>query len=142
MERKEEETCNNEVLCEHDNEDDGNDFGHEVYTCVVRKLMLLQKHGYDTQRHKIFRTKCTVKGMKLELIIDSSSQENIIGRDVVQKLQLTPPHPYTIGWTKEVDGIQMEECCMIIFSIGKYCDEVYCDIVDMGACNLLFWRPW
>ena len=73
MEREEEETCDNEVLCGLDDEDDGNDFGHEVYTCVVRKLMLSQKHGDDTQCHKFFHTKCTMKGMKLELIINSGS---------------------------------------------------------------------
>ena len=27
-------------------------------------------------------------------------------------------------------------------SIGKYQDEVYCDVVDMDACQLLFGRPW
>jgi hypothetical protein len=27
-------------------------------------------------------------------------------------------------------------------SLGKYKDEVYCDIIDMNACNLLFDRPW
>ena len=35
----------------------------------------------------------------------------------------------------------MEEHCKASFSIGKYFDEVYCDIVDMEACNLLFGRP-
>ena len=84
--------------------------GDEVYTCVVRKLMLSQKHGDDTQCQKLFRTRCIVKGMKLELIIDSGSQENIIGRNVFQNLQLTlekHPHLYTIGWIKEVDSIQV-----------------------------------
>ena len=28
------------------------------------------------------------------------------------------------------------------FSIGKYKDEVYCDLVDKDACHLLFRRPW
>ena len=28
------------------------------------------------------------------------------------------------------------------FYIGRYQDEVYCDIVDMDACQLLFGRPW
>ena len=42
VERDEEKTCDNEVLCGPDDEDNGNDFGHEVYTCVVRKLMLSQ----------------------------------------------------------------------------------------------------
>ena len=35
----------------------------------------------------------------------------------------------------------MEEHYKASFSIGKYFDEVYCDIVDMKACNLLFRRP-
>ena len=51
-------------------------------------------------------------------------------------------YPYTIGWIKEVDGIQVEERCKVPFFIGKYFDEFYCDIVDMDACNLLFGRPW
>ena len=87
VEREEEETCDNDVLRGPDDEDDGDDFEHEVYTCVVRKLMLSQKHGDDTQCHKLFHTRCTVKGMKLELII--GNQKNIIGRNVVQKPQLT-----------------------------------------------------
>ena len=28
------------------------------------------------------------------------------------------------------------------FSIGKYNDEVYCDVVDMDACHILFGLPW
>ena len=51
VEREEEETCDNEVLCGPDNVDD---FEHEVYTCVVRKLMLSQKHGDDTQATSFF----------------------------------------------------------------------------------------
>ena len=143
VEREEEETCDNEVLCGPNDEDDGDDFEYEVYTCVLRKLMMSQKHGDDTQRHKLFHTRCTRKGMKLELIIDNGNQENIIGRNVVRKPQLTPkkhPHAYTIGWIKEVDGIQVEYCCKVPFSIGKYSDEVYCDIVNMDACNFLFGR--
>ena len=107
--------------------------------------MLSQKYGDNTQRHKLFRTGCIVKGMKLELIIGSGNQENIIMHNVVQKLQLTPEkhlHPYSIGLIKEVDVIQVEEHCNISFSIIKYSDEVYCDIFNMDACNILFGRPW
>lgn len=28
------------------------------------------------------------------------------------------------------------------FSIGKYTNKVYCDLVDMDACHLLFGRSW
>lgn len=47
-----------------------------------------------------------------------------------------------IGWIKEVGGIHVDERCRVPFSIGKYSDEVYCDIVDMDACHILFGRPW
>ena len=36
----------------------------------------------------------------------------------------------------------MNECCKIPFSIGKYRDEVYCDVVKMNAYHILFGRPW
>lgn len=38
--------------------------------------------------------------------------------------------------------IRVTERCEVPFSIGKYRDEVYCDVVDMEACHLLFGRPW
>ena len=111
---------------------------------MVRKLILSPKYNDDTQRHKLFRTRCTVQGSLCDLIIDGGSQENIISKDVVEKLQLvieTYPNPYTIGWIKEVGGIRMSERCKVSFSIGKYNDEVYCDVVDMDACHILFGRP-
>ena len=71
-----------------------------------------------------------------DLIIDSGSQENIISKDVVERQQLeTETHlsPYAIRWIKEV-GIQV--------SIDKYNDEVYCDVVDIDACHILFGHSW
>ena len=62
----------------------------------------------------------------------------------MERLQLETknhPNPYVIGWIKEVGGIRMHERCNVSFSIGKYNDEVYCDVVDMDACHILFGRP-
>ncbi|PKI51038.1 hypothetical protein CRG98_028563 [Punica granatum] len=73
------------------------------------------------------------------------SQENIIGRAVIEKLELPIekyPNPYSIGWIKSVGDIRVTERCKVPFSIVKYRDEVYCDVVDMEACHLLFGRPW
>ena len=80
-----------------------------------------------------------------DLIVDSRSYKNIIGRTAVKDLQLPiekHSNPYTIGWIKAAEKIEVKERCKVPFSIGKYKDEVYCDVVDMDACHLLFGRPW
>ena len=52
------------------------------------------------------------------------------------------PNPYTIGWIKAVEKIEVKKKCKVPFSIRKYWDEVYCNVVDIDACQLLFGRPW
>ena len=51
------------------------------------------------------------------------------------------PNPYTIGRIKAAEKIEVKEKCKVPFSRGKYQDKVYCDVVDMDACQLLFGRP-
>ena len=134
----------NEV-CGPDGDDDYEEYEQEEYTYVVRKLMLSPKCSDETQCHKLFHTSCSVQGSLRDLIIDSGSQENIISKDVMKRLQLemeNHPNPYAIGWIKEVGGIRVHERCKMSFSSGKYNDEVYYDVVDMDACHTLFGRPW
>ena len=52
------------------------------------------------------------------------------------------PNPYSIGWIKAAEKIEVNEHCKVPFSIGKYRDEVYCGVANMDACQLLFGRPW
>ena len=64
-------------------------------------------------------------GNLCDLIIDSGIQENIMSKDVVERLLLetkTYPNPHAIGWIKEVGGIRVNERCKVSFSIGKYMD--------------------
>jgi hypothetical protein len=71
------------------------------------------------------------------LIIDSDSCDNIIGKETTIKLGLNIEkhlEPYTICWIKEVPKVTLTERCKVYFSIGKYRDGVYCDVVDMNAC--------
>ena len=93
----------------------------------------------------MFRTRCTINDKLFELIIDSGSFQNLISREAMRELKLPiekHPHPYTIGWIKAAEKIEVNEHCKVPFFIGKYRDEVYCDVVEMDACHLLFGRPW
>jgi hypothetical protein len=107
--------------------------------------LLTPKVDDETQRHKLFHTRCTVNQQIFYLIIDSSNCENTIGRETAINLVLNSdkyPKPYTISWIKEVPKVTVIERCKVSFSIGKYRDKIYCDVVDMNACNLLFGKPW
>ena len=110
---------------------------------IVKNLMLTHLQEENTQRHQLFRTRCTINDKLFELIIESESFENIIKRGAIRELKLPVekhPHPYTIGWIKTVEKIEVNECCKVPFSIGNCWDGVYCDVVDMDSCQLVFGR--
>lgn len=89
--------------CEADGEDDRyHDYEGEP-TYVIGRLMLTPKQKEETQRHHLFRTRCTVDNRTLDGIIDGRSCENIIGKWTVSgsKLPLEKhSQSYTIGWIK------------------------------------------
>ena len=77
-----------------------------------------------------------MQGSLSDLIIDRRNQENIISKDVVERLQLkTETHPisYAIGWINEVGGIQVHEHCKVSFSIGK------CRCGGYGCMSYFIW---
>ncbi|GKD65187.1 putative receptor protein kinase ZmPK1 [Tanacetum coccineum] len=123
--------------------DEEEDDEHEAYSYVVRRLMLTTpKKSEDTQRHKIFRTRCKINQDVVNVIIDGGSSENIISRDIVSRLKLAPrkhPTPYKIGWIKAVGEVRVTEQCEVPISMGKYKDTVLFDIVDMDVCQYSWW---
>ena len=67
--------------------------------------------------------RCTINSKLFELIIDSGSCENIISREAVKLLRLPVekhPNPFTIGWIKVAEKIEVKERCKVPFSIRKY----------------------
>ena len=145
---KREKEDDNEVCCELDGYGDDEEVyedNDEGQNYVVRKRMLTPKQEETPQRHQLFRTRYTINSKLFKLIINSGSCENIISKEVVKLLNLPiekHPNPYTIGWIKTAEKIEVNERCKVPFFIGKYQDEVYCDVVDMDACQLLSGRPW
>ena len=66
--------------------------------------------------------RCTINSKLFELIIDSGSCENIISREAVKLLRLLVEkhsNPYTIGWIKAAEKIEVKERCKVPFSIGN-----------------------
>ncbi|KAL4346499.1 hypothetical protein GQ457_17G008620 [Hibiscus cannabinus] len=52
------------------------------------------------------------------------------------------PNPYRLQWLNDGGEINVTKQVLVPFTIGKYKDEVLCDVVAMGACHLLLGRPW
>ncbi|XP_057473975.1 uncharacterized protein LOC130762303 [Actinidia eriantha] len=128
---------------EFQDEEEGEYLGRSL---VIQKLLLTPKRVDSSQRHKIFRGRCTINKRVCDFIIDSGSGENVASKSLVTKLGLKTekhPDPYTIGWIKKGVEVKVTDTCRVKFSIGKnYIDEVLCEVVDMDACHLLLGRPW
>ena len=147
VEEGEEEEEEEEEISENI-QDEGNiihgDIGERL-CCVVCRVMIVPKKAEHPQRHKVFRTRCTIDGMVCDVIIDGESSNNIISLKAVKKLGLrTEPHPnpYHISWNTNEIYVKVTDSCLVNFSIGdKYFDEILCDVVDMDACHFLLGRP-
>ncbi|KAF7820714.1 hypothetical protein G2W53_026169 [Senna tora] len=64
---------------------------------------------------------------------------------MVDKLNLPTvrhPRPYKLQWSNECGKIKVDKQVLVSFSIGKYCDEILCDVVPMHAGHILLGRPW
>ena len=118
----------------------------EAVVCVIQRLLCSTPQPDNTQRKKIFESKCTVNGKVCKLVIDSCSCENLISQNLVSHLKLETqdhPNPYNIGWIKKGVNMRITKQCNLPLSLGKYYrSNVLCDVVDMDASHVLLGRPW
>ena len=112
---------------------------------MIKRLLGGTSLGEDaTQRENIFHSRCLIEGKLCSLIIDSGSCTNVISARLVDKLKLktsSHPKPYKLQWLSENGELIVDKQILISFSIGKYVDDVVCDIVPMEATHLLLGRP-
>ncbi|KAF7832551.1 hypothetical protein G2W53_014884 [Senna tora] len=113
---------------------------------VLRALHTQIRDGSDDlQIENIFYTRCHVKDRVCGLITDGGSCVNVASKLMVDKLGLRilkHPQPYRLQWLNESGDLKVTKQVLISFSIGKYKDEVLCDVVPMQASHLLLGRPW
>nr|XP_027075856.1 uncharacterized protein LOC113699695 [Coffea arabica]XP_027075857.1 uncharacterized protein LOC113699696 [Coffea arabica] len=55
---------------------------------------------------------------------------------------LRHPIPYRLQWLNESGDIKVTKQVVVLFRIGKYGDEVLCDVVPMQTSHILLGRPW
>ena len=99
----------------------------------------------DSQRENIFRTRCYVQSKVCIVIINGGSCTNVASFCMVKKLDLpTTKHqkPYKLQWINYSGEVRVSKQVLVSFRIGKYEDEVLCDVVPMQARHMLLGRPW
>ncbi|XP_010468230.1 PREDICTED: uncharacterized protein LOC104748257 [Camelina sativa] len=113
---------------------------------VIRRVLNLTVHPDElAQRENIFHTRCTIQEKVCNLIIDGGSCTNVASEYMVSKLSLgrtKHPHPYKLRWLNDKAELRITDQVQVPFKVGKYMDQVLCDVVPMQACHLLLGRPW
>jgi len=92
-----------------------------------------------------FHTRCLVNDKLCSLIVDGGSCTNVASTRVVEKLGLptiSHANPYKLKWLSKEGEILVNKQVLIAFSIGKYKDEVLCDVVPLEATHILLGKPW
>lgn len=73
-------------------------------------------------------------GKVCNVILDGGSSENIVSKEVVEKLKRPikkHPHPYKVAWFCR--GNEVSARCLIKFTVGNNVED---------ACHILLGRPW
>jgi len=78
--------------------------------------------------------------MVCSLIIYGGSCTNVAITELVEKLNLHNSRhtiPYKLKWLNDNDEVNVNKQVFVVFSIGKYCDELLCGILQIQACCLV-----
>ncbi|KAG7567857.1 Reverse transcriptase domain [Arabidopsis thaliana x Arabidopsis arenosa] len=128
---------------EHDEDVEYPDVGELLV--IRRTLSMFVNPEEKVQRENIFHTRCTIKNKVCNLIIDGGSCTNVASKYMVDRLGLQKtkhPRPYKLRWLNDDTELKIAEQVTVSFSVGKYQDQVVCDVVPMRAGHLLLGRPW
>lgn len=126
-----EEFANQHGLGDPTNEGDSDDSIEEEFEvgATTRKVNLLNKFALhsssmrnnDNQRETIFHTKCEVQDKVLSLVVDGGSCNNIVSKEVVDKLGMITQkleEPYRLCWLDDDKDIKVNSKTLLAFVIG------------------------
>ena len=76
---------------------------------------------------------------------DSGSCINVVSTMLIKRLQIpTQDHskPYKLQWLNDSGTMKVISQALISFTLGKYKDEVLCDMLPKHPGDILLDRPW
>ena len=126
-------------------DDDDEEYVVQGELLVARRALSGQaKEDDEVQREYIFHTRCHVQNKACSVIIDGGSCTNVASTTPVEKLEMpTSKHhrSYKLQWLNYSGEVRVNKQVLISFRVGKYEDEVLCDVVPLQAGHLLLGRP-
>ncbi|XP_048628151.1 uncharacterized protein LOC125597502 [Brassica napus] len=143
--------ANGEVISEEEDagqesDEEGVEYPVRGELLVTRRLLNAQpKAKEDEQRENLFHTICLVQEKVCSLIIDGGSCTNVASAELVEKLGLQVfkhPKPYLLQWINDEGGLKITKQVKVLLSVGKYQDEITCDVAPLEASHILLGRPW
>ncbi|XP_059289964.1 uncharacterized protein LOC132043503, partial [Lycium ferocissimum] len=131
---------------EFEEEDDERQLEDNInLACVLRRIMGAMNREELDQRENLFHTRCKIMDKVCFSIIDGGSCTNVVSMTLVDHMKFPTrkhPSPYKLQWFNDYGEVRVTKRVVVKFSIGKYQDEVLCDVVPMQACHMLLGRPW
>ena len=86
------------------------------------------------------------KHTKIDTLLDSGSQANLISEDLVKKLNLEAipqPKPYPPGWIYKDANLQVSKKCILCFAItAHFVDTIELDVVPLDITGVVFGSPY
>ncbi|XP_052479569.1 uncharacterized protein LOC128034767 [Gossypium raimondii] len=146
--------ANGEIKSEEENDEEPDETAEEEgeleyavdgEILVIKRSLGLQSVENEQQRENIFHARCHAQGKVCSLIVDGGSCTNVASTLMVEKLGLPTtkhPQPDKLQWLNDGGELKVTKQVLVHFSIGKYHDEVLCDVVPMHAGHMLLGRPW
>ncbi|KAG2411210.1 hypothetical protein I3760_Q021300 [Carya illinoinensis] len=112
--------------------------GHIASQCPNKHVMIMRDNGEVMTASEDDRD-------EIPELEDASDDDGVEYPVTVEKLNLpTLKHsrPYKLQWWNDCGEVRVDRQVLVTFSIGKYQDEVLCDVVSMHAGHILLGRPW
>lgn len=108
-----------------------------------RALNMQCKVKDEVHKENIFHTCYHVENKVCTLIINGKSCANVSSTELVEKLDLsTLKHlrPYKLQWLNDCKEIKVNKQLIMVLPIGKYHNEILCDVVPMHVGHILLGR--